>query len=258
VPLQAAEDLMNCSETTDALGALIDGTLDAGRSRAARAHLAACPACRALEADLRAIRGAARDLPTLRPPDRLWLQIAGRLHADPEHQARVAAASEEAGRRPSWRWLAVAAVLVLAVGAGVMLVRSGLVQDGPQRPAGTAAGNVTGAALVESIDAELRLAAQHYENAIGQLERIAAVDDMPLDPQTTAALQKTVAVLDSAIAESRAALRVEPANRVARESLFEALRRKVALLQDTIALMNEMRKADPSGAARIVEGLEKS
>ena len=37
-----------------------------------------------------------------------------------------------------------------------------------------------------------------------------------------------------------------------------ALRRKVALLQDTIALMNEMRKGNSAGAAQIVDSLNKS
>ena len=47
----------------------------------------------------------------------------------------------------------------------------------------------------------------------------------------------------------------EPENDVAQQSLFEALRNKVALLQDTIALINEMRKGNQEGAARIVSGL---
>ena len=38
-----------------------------------------------------------------------------------------------------------------------------------------------------------------------------------------------------------------PRASVAQESLFEAFRRKVALLQDTIALMNEMRKGNRTG-----------
>ena len=47
----------------------------------------------------------------------------------------------------------------------------------------------------------------------------------------------------------------EPENDVAQQSLFEALRSKIALLQDTIALINEMRKGNQEGAARIVSGL---
>ena len=37
------------------------------------------------------------------------------------------------------------------------------------------------------------------------------------------------------------ALTGDPANQAARESLFEALRRKVSVLQDTVTLMNDMR-----------------
>ena len=68
-------------------------------------------------------------------------------------------------------------------------------------------------------------------------------------------LKANLTVLDGAIGESREALKQEPENDVAQQSLFEALSNKVALLQDTIALINEMRKGNQEGAARIVSGL---
>jgi hypothetical protein len=71
-------------------------------------------------------------------------------------------------------------------------------------------------------------------------------------------LQKNLQVIDQAIAESRAALRSEPLSASARDSLFDALKQKVALLQDTIALMNEMRKGNSSGAAQLLDGSNKS
>ena len=43
---------------------------------------------------------------------------------------------------------------------------------------------------------------------------------------------------------------------MAQESLFEALRNKVSLLQDTVTLINEMRKGNPEGTARVVSGLK--
>ena len=70
-------------------------------------------------------------------------------------------------------------------------------------------------------------------------------------------LQKNLQVIDQAIAESRAAFRSEPPSTPARDSLFDALRRKVSLLQDTIALMNEMRKGNAAGAAQLVDGVNK-
>jgi hypothetical protein len=79
----------------------------------------------------------------------------------------------------------------------------------------------------------------------------------PIDPATAAMLQKNLQVIDQAIAESRAAFRSEPTSAPARDSLFEALKRKVSLLQDTLALMNEMRKGNAEGAAQIVNGTNK-
>ena len=73
-----------------------------------------------------------------------------------------------------------------------------------------------------------------------------------------ATLRKNLELIDGAIDESRAALQSQPGSRAAQESLFDAFRRKVALLQDTIALMNEMRKGDEAATARIVGGLSKS
>jgi hypothetical protein len=118
---------------------------------------------------------------------------------------------------------------------------------------------------VESVEEEFRLAEKHYQNAIAKLEQAARLDQAAsggspsaLDPQTAAMLQKNLQVIDQAIAESRSALRAEPLSAPARDSLFDALRRKVALLQDTIALMNEMRKGNAAGAAQIVDGVNKS
>jgi hypothetical protein len=118
---------------------------------------------------------------------------------------------------------------------------------------------VTGAASSEAaiaIEAELRAAEQHYEKAISGLEQIAKSEQGALDPRTAATLQKNLAVIDQAISESRAALRVQPTSEPAQQSLIENFKTKIALLQDTVALINEMRKGNEAGAARIVSGLK--
>ena len=74
-----------------------------------------------------------------------------------------------------------------------------------------------------------------------------------VDPQTAAVLQKNLQVMNEAIDESAQALDAEPQSAPARDSLFEALKQKIQLLQDTIALMNEMRQGNAAGAAEIVE-----
>ena len=85
-----------------------------------------------------------------------------------------------------------------------------------------------------------------------------AADGNCLNCVAAAKLASSMGVIDKAITESRAALVAQPASRVAQQSLFDAFRRKVALLQDTIALMNELRKGDQAGAARDASGLNKS
>jgi hypothetical protein len=64
-------------------------------------------------------------------------------------------------------------------------------------------------------------------------------------------------VIDQAISESRAALKSEPDSAPAQESLFTALRRKVSLLQEMLALINEMRKGNQDGAARILSEINR-
>ena len=58
------------------------------RDAAVDAHLAACPSCRALVADVRAIRPAARTLEPMAPPARVWAAVRARVSG--ERAARAA------------------------------------------------------------------------------------------------------------------------------------------------------------------------
>jgi anti-sigma factor RsiW len=247
---------------------LIDGTIGAIRRAELERHLAECAECRSFLADMKAVRHLADALDPLEPPDGVWLQIAGRLRQEGRVQAPPAPAPSHA---PRYAMLAIAASLVLAVGVAIgLLVTQYRTANAPAPVTATAPtpgtpASATGTVDVGSVEAEFRLAEQHYQNAIAKLEQAARLDQAAsgagvnaLDPQTAAMLQKNLQVIDQAIEESRAALRSEPLSASARDSLFDALKRKVALLQDTIALMNEMRKGNSAGAAQIVDGLNKS
>jgi hypothetical protein len=111
------------------------------------------------------------------------------------------------------------------------------------------------AAAAVSVEAELRAAEEHYQKAIAGLEQIANAGKGSLDTQTAATLQKNLAVIDQAISESRAAVSAQPASEPAQTSLMENFKAKLALLQDTVALINEMRKGNEAGAARIGSSL---
>jgi hypothetical protein len=231
---------MYCNQYREAIHELADGTLGPVRRAELQTHLDGCDPCRALAADLRKIREAAATLDHPAPPAHVWMQIAGRLR----QEGRVAAAPPP---RRHYALLAIAAALLLSVGTSLWLL---VPRRGP--------GNAAPADTVQSITDDLTVAEQHYQSAIIKLEQAAKNNDGSIDPQTAAVLEKNLTVIDQAIAESRTALKTEPQSQPARDSLFEALRRKVTLLQDTIALMNEMRKGNSAGAAQIVEGGNKS
>jgi anti-sigma factor RsiW len=258
---------MTCDAFLELVSDVIDGALTPAQRAEADAHLASCEACAQVVADLRRIQQATGSIERLAAPAGTWKRIEAHLLADAGFAA--AHATHRQGRATSWRshvWLAAAAVLVLAIGSALYVAYSRAPETtmGGSAAVGANPGNVTNGAnasqtaLVESVEMELQLAADHYEKAIAALELVASQSDNTLDPAVTATLRGNLQIIDQAINDSRVALRVQPDDSVAQESLFEAFRRKVALLQDTIALMNEMRKGDTAGAARVVESLNKS
>lgn len=252
----------SCHHFAEPISALADGTLPAAERPRLEIHLEACRDCRELLADLRALRAEARALESLPVPDALWPRVAARLR-----EQGVSGDSGSGTAMPrglSRRWMGIAALLVAAVALALLAARWNRTTQPPQSAAAAhedaapAAGNAPLADTVQGIEAELKMAEEHYERAIAGLEQVASRDQESLDPQVAETVKRNLQVIDQAIAESRSALNVEPQSQPARESLFEALRRKIVLLQDTIALMNEMRKGNQAGAGDIVEGLNKS
>ena len=223
---------MSCEHYHETIGAWVDGTLDAVERREIEDHLAACERCATLAADLRHIRDLAQGLDHLTPPAALWERIAGNIRTRPGGGVKR--------MPPVWISLAAAAVLVLAIGIAVL--RRPAPADVRPAPPQNQAAAVSPVELANSVETELRLAEQHYENAIAGLEQLAR-DRQILDPQVAATLHKNLQVIDTAIGESRAALRAQPTNDSVQQSLFDAFRTKIALLEDTIALLNELRQS---------------
>ncbi len=229
----------------------VDNALAPAQQAEVERHLEECAECRAVVNDLREIRAAARTLDPRDPPARAWSRLERAITLEANH----AAAPVWTGLfRPAvLGWLAAAAVLALAVVVGVRFRPAAAPQHELSTSESSAAAAAGSAVAVES---ELRAAEQHYENAIKGLEQIANAEQGALDPKTAATLQKNLAVIDQAITESRAALRAQPTSEPAQQSLIESFKSKIALLQDTVALINEMRKGNDAGAARIVSGIK--
>jgi len=202
---------------------------------AARAHIVSCESCRALVRDMERIRARAATLPTLHPPRDLWAGIEARIHAMPQE---AAPSRRLATRWLSQRWygapLARAAVLVIAT-ASVTLLATHQWNGTPTQPR-TIAQPRTSLSPVSNQPAAARTSEFIYDQQISAMRQILDARRDQLDPKTVAIIEKNLRVIDTAIAESRAALARDPANRFLAGQLDASLNTKLELLR-TVAML---------------------
>jgi anti-sigma factor RsiW len=244
---------MSCQDYSAAFAEFVDGALDPARQRDLERHVEGCATCRALVADLKSIQAAAFTLDRMELPPHILPAIKLRL-AEESSSGRRRVLAFPQSRVALGAWLATAAALMAITTAGLL----SLMRPSDATHAGepsVVAGTIPADDPVVSVQAELQAATEHYERAIQQLEQIAASDNATLDPQVAAVFQKNLDVIDQAIDESRAALSTQPGSGAVQENLFDAMRSKVALLQQTVELINEMRKGNQAEAGRLLQGL---
>lgn len=233
--------MTRCEDLEEQLSLYVDDLLNPQEIAEVRQHLETCAACAGLVSDLSRIAGAARLLGPVAPPPRLYAEIAARLpRTDP------GAGSGAPPARPVWRWAAMAAMLLAA--ATLAYVAAPFTR--PTAPPPSADTTIAGG--IATVAAELELAVHHYEQAIRELDAVSTVVNERLDPAVVASVQRSLTALDVAIAESRQALRTDPDSEPARISLFDALGRKIDLLQTTALIVNQLqenRPAEPEGPA---------
>ena len=243
--------MTKCEDVRPRLSELLDGSLGAAEQAVARVHVAECAACRGVYADLERVRTAARELGPVAPPAHVWLEVAGRVRLETDAVSKPAPTATDT-RRARLQWLGIAAALVVATMTAYVM--RGTSQPpptaAPPPSATTAAGNPREIGSVEAVAEEMRLALQHYENAISGLEAITKESNGVMDPTVAATVQRNLTVINQAISESRAALIDDPTSGPARESLVDALRRKMDVLTASVSLINQMRQGDQVGAAR--------
>jgi len=193
---------MMCPHMEATLNEYVDGTLAARDRAPVEAHLAGCAGCRVAVADLRSLSAAAASLPKIIEPGRdLWAGIEARMR-------QRATWNVQRVWRPA---LAAAAVLVIVLGLYRLLPPF----TAHYRPVGQ------GWAAVQA----------DFDRASDELGLILAAERGRLRPETVALLERNLAVIDGAIAESRAALARDPANPDLRQLFAAASRHKVDLLR---------------------------
>ena len=192
--------------------------------------------------DLERLRAAARGA---RPDRAARSRLArGRRTGPPRSTAGLAGAARGTSRPAARQWIGLAAALVIVTIGAYFFLRT------RSPPAAIDGGNAPADASVEAVADELRLAMQHYENAITELEALSKTQQRRArsgDRGHAPAEHRRRSIARSP--RAAALVRENPESGPARDSLFEALRRKVDVLQATVTLMNEMRQGDQAGAA---------
>ena len=194
---------MMCPHMETTLNEYVDGMLAARARATVEAHLAGCAGCRTAVAELRALVAGAAALPkTVEPSRDLWATI----------EPRIVQRATWNVQRVWWRGaLAAAAVLVIALGLYRLLPPS----TAPYRPAGQ------GWAAVQA----------DFDRATNELSLILAAQRGRLRPETVTLVERNLAIIDAAIAESRAALARDPANAELQHLWAATARQKVELLR---------------------------
>jgi hypothetical protein len=235
--------------TEDELHGAADGTLTPDVAGRATRHLMHCAPCRADVERIRELLTLAASLPrSIEPPANLWPEIRTRIGTSvggsvgPAPVApRVGDAihSSDAGRalvkRSRWdgvlhdrRWLAAAAVLLIAVSSAVtaLLVRN----DSLNPPS----------ADVAEIPADTRPATvqrvnDDYERLDRELASMLAATRDRLQPETVEKVDRNLAIIDAAIAEIRQALAEDPGNDALLQLLKTSYGQKSALVRQVSA-----------------------
>jgi len=207
--------MTTCHEVQPRLSAFVDHDLDADEHTAIAAHVAACAKCAGIVRDFDALGRAAGSLGAVEPPARVFAALSTRV-------------SEPAAGR-QWLRLAAAVAVVAAGAYGVVRFDREAARLTPP------AGNVVAPVLVEATGESWGSMVTHYEAAIAELEGVAQREAHGLDPALAAALQTNLKQVDDAIGQSRAALENDPTSAPARDSLSDSLRRKVTVLEATVA-----------------------
>lgn len=244
------ERLIDCEKLESLFPLYLEGEADAAERRAVERHAAGCARCATLLRDVDAIVREAGELPVLTPSRDLWPEIESRIQPNVLPLSAARSEKEARVRQSSTRWttarLAAAAAALVVSTAGVTYVATThadsahtTVAAGPATASGVPDSQGTNASPLPRgtvRNASALSSEQLYDQEIAHLQTIVHERRSLLDTTTIAVIQRNLAIIDSAIAQSRAALAADPNSRFLNEQLNSVLGQKVELLR-TAALL---------------------
>ena len=214
---------------TDRLSEYVDGDLDRDDVMALDEHLDDCDACRVTVDELRRVAATATTLEDREPETDLWPGIADRIRAAHTGDTQVV----DLGVRRRFTFtvpqLAAAAAVLLMAGASAtfLAVRNAGLAGEPEIQAAIPANP-------EFLPAGMVAGGVPYETAVAELAEALEEHSMTLDPATVLVLERSLAVIDSAIAEAQVALRQEPDDQYLNAHLAHSKQRKLELLTHAV------------------------
>lgn len=210
---------------TDRLSEYVDGDLGRDDVMALEEHLHDCNACRVAVDELRAVAATATTLEDREPETDLWPAIADRIRAARMGETPVIAVAARRRFTFTVPQLAAAAGVLMMVGASAtfLAVRN-------TGPVGEPEIQVAIPANPEFLAAGMVAGGMPYETAVAELAEALEEHSVALDPATVLVLERSLAVIDSAIAEAQASLRQEPDDQYLNAHLAHSKQRKLELL----------------------------
>lgn len=219
---------------TNRLSEYLDGELSDADSTELENHLVDCADCAKILEQLRAVASVAAKLENRAPETDLWAGIASRIKKSAVDDVDVVDLGRAAGakRRVSFsvpQLLAAGFALMIVSGGGVWLALPG--NEASVAPT-VAEAPISGesAALFASFDDP------GYDAAVAELERVLEEGRSRLDSSTVMVLEQSLATIDRAIAEARAALSTDPTNEYLSQHLSATMNQKVRLLRQATRL----------------------
>jgi len=212
---------------SEQLSEYLDGGLDPEAEREVAGHLAGCPECGALLAELRRVLSRAQALEDLPPRQDLWPGVAAAI-----------------GAAPARRWhVSLPVPVLLAAGVALMLLSGGAValllrSQGRSLPVAITPG--TGSQTPSVVTAAEPDDSRGYDAAVKALQREVDAGAGRLDSTTVRIVTQKLQLIDRAIAEAERALAADPANSYLHGHLTQTRLRKLDLLRRAAALSHSV------------------
>ena len=214
----------------------LDGRLDNKTTSRIAEHLSLCSDCRSEHDQLSNLLVVASTAKVpVDPAEDLWGEVKRTI--DSRKQVALPVAVDAPGRsvrrkrvQLSPAFLAAAAVVLIVVSSGITTV----VLRNSQRDVAEVPRSMNTPSLV--LPAAFVATEDEYTRTIGELRIAVDAQRENLSPETVRTVDRSLAVVDSAIAEARAALLADPSNRTLVDLLASSYQRKVDLLRRTSEL----------------------